>query len=187
MTNMQTCLPLVIVWAYILNLFMLFLTQPSTSEMKCKVIYNCSFHFISSNSDATQASTSMFIKWWTMIFHWCSQLCYLWSLLIAWSSFTILIKPFDQMIQQLASSFLNHMFYFMSPYGLIGLSITTSLPLHHYLDLSVLSVDQTSLPCAACRSKAYDLPFNLAFSLLLSSHVSWSSPPSHMKPCHVYL
>lgn len=101
MTNMQTCLPLVIVWAYILNLFMLFLTQPSTSEMKCKVIYNCSFHFISSNSDATQASTSMFIKWWTMIFHWCSQLCYLWSLLIAWSSFTIphqAIWPYDSTI-----------------------------------------------------------------------------------------
>jgi hypothetical protein len=54
MTDMQTSLPLLIVWPSILNPVMHFSTQPLTGEMKCptNIPLPCAFHSISSDVDA---------------------------------------------------------------------------------------------------------------------------------------
>ena len=64
MTDMQTSLPLLIVWPSILNPVMHFSTQPLTGEMKCPINIHlpCAFYPISSNVDATQAPINH--KWY---------------------------------------------------------------------------------------------------------------------------
>ena len=59
MTDMQTCLPLLILRPSILNPVMHFSTQPLTGEMKCpaNIPLPCAFHSISFDVDATHAPT----------------------------------------------------------------------------------------------------------------------------------
>ena len=56
MTDMQTSLPLLIVWPSILNPVMHFSTQPLTGTLQV-IPLPCALHFIFSNVDATQAPT----------------------------------------------------------------------------------------------------------------------------------
>ena len=63
MIDMQTSLPLLIVWPSILNLVMHFSThlRPVKWNALQVIPLPCAFHFISSNVDATQAPT--YLKW----------------------------------------------------------------------------------------------------------------------------
>ena len=62
--------------------------------MKCptNIPLSCALHFISTLVMLRKNPISVFVKWWTMIIHQCSQPCYLWSFLTAWSSSITLRK-----------------------------------------------------------------------------------------------
>jgi hypothetical protein len=71
MTDMQTSLPLLIVWTSILNLVVHFSTQHLTGEMKCptNIPLPYAFHFISSIVDAAHAPTISQMIWSTSYHH----------------------------------------------------------------------------------------------------------------------
>jgi hypothetical protein len=64
MTDIQTSLPLLIVWPSILNLVMHFSTQPLTDKMKCPRLYLCLAHSIPSPLMLMQHMHQPIIKWY---------------------------------------------------------------------------------------------------------------------------
>jgi hypothetical protein len=86
MTDMQTNLPLLIVWPSILKSVMHFSTQPLTGEIKCptNIPLPCAFHFISSNVYATHAPT-LINKWYDPL-HIITQPCWFIDLELTCSS-----------------------------------------------------------------------------------------------------
>ena len=169
---MQISLPLLIVRPSILNLVKHFFTQPYTGEMKCptNIPLSCAFYFISMLVMLHKHPTSIFIKWWTMIIHRCSQPHYLWPLPIAWSSSIILHQATWSSTQINTWLDLSWMTWSTSCHHVALLVHRSQLHLFFIVALvhwrQVLA--QASRPRAVYRSKSFDLPFTLATQSILA-------------------
>ena len=134
--------------------------------MKCptNIPLSCALHFISTLVMLRKNPISVFVKWWTVIIHQCSQPRYLWSFLTAWSSSITLRKATWSSTQINTWLDLSWMTWSTSCHHVALLVHRSQLHLFFIVALvhqcQVLA--QASPPHAVHHSKASDLSFTLA-------------------------